>query len=80
MSRGPNEIDDIIEALQVVRFFRETYASHPEGLERMGQAMRLLKNKAGAENDLRSKVADAIGEAWGLDLTPRTDPTGRLVV
>lgn len=80
MSNPSDEIQDIIETLQVVKFFRTAYSSGPEGAERVGQVLRLLKNKDGSQPNLRSDVADAVAKRWGYDVAPRTDPTGRLVV
>ncbi len=80
MSNPSDEIQDIIDTLQVVRFFQKAYASSPEGVERVGQVLRLLKNKDGSQPALRSDIADAVAKRWGYDVTPRTDPSGRLVV
>lgn len=82
MGNQTDEIQDIIEALQAVRYFRNAYASSTEGLERVGQVLRLLDNKVaqggGGDQDLRRAVAKAIAQTWNIDLAPRTDPAGRL--
>lgn len=84
MDKQTDEIQDIIEALQAARYFRNAYASSTEGLERVGQVLRLLDNKVApgeaGDHDLRRAVAKAVAKTWGVDLTPRTDPTGRLMV
>ncbi|NYT26391.1 hypothetical protein H0A73_22620 [Alcaligenaceae bacterium] len=87
MSENKSEVQDVIEALQAAQYVRRIWASGEESNSRVSQIARGLVYIAEAQHgegkaghDVRVKVAQALAEAWNLDITPRLDSAGRLRV